>query len=172
MPIYALGAFVPSIDPSAYVHPDAVVIGRVSLGKDASVWPGAVLRGDSNDIVVGEGTNIQDGSVVHANDLHPTTVGAHCVVGHLAHLEGCVVEDGALIGSQAVVLSGAVIGSGALVGAAALVPPRFVVPPRTMALGVPAKIRDEAYDPDLLRLNATRYVETARLYRDSLRRIG
>ncbi|MGW0507612.1 gamma carbonic anhydrase family protein [Micromonospora sp. NPDC003241] len=171
MPIYALGDLVPDIDPSAYVHPDAVVIGRVVLGPDTSVWPGAVLRGDGNEIVIGAGTNVQDGTVVHASERHATRVGERCVIGHLAHLEGCVVEDDALVGSQAVVLSDAVVGAGALVGAAALVPPRFVVPPRTMALGVPVSIRDTPPDADVLRINAARYVESARRYRTSLRRI-
>ncbi|WP_433077319.1 gamma carbonic anhydrase family protein [Dactylosporangium sp. CA-052675] len=171
MPVYALGDCVPSIDPSAYIHPDAIVIGRVVLGPDASVWPGAVLRGDSNEITVGAGTNIQDGSVVHANDRNATRIGARCIVGHLAHLEGCVVEDGALIGSQAVVLPGAHVGAGALVGAAALVPPRFTVPPRTTALGVPVRIRDTPPDAEHLRINAERYIETARRFRRDLRRI-
>ncbi|QOC92122.1 gamma carbonic anhydrase family protein [Micromonospora craniellae] len=113
MPIYALGDLVPRIDPSAYVHPDAVVIGRVVLGPDTSVWPGAVLRGDGNEIVIGAGTNIQDGTA----------------------------------------------------------PPRFVVPPRTMALGVPVSIRDTPPDADNLRINTAGYIETARHYRTSLRRI-
>ncbi|MFI5912117.1 gamma carbonic anhydrase family protein [Dactylosporangium sp. NPDC051541] len=171
MPIYALGEHEPTIDPSAYVHPDAIIIGRVSLGADASVWPAAVLRGDSNDIVVGAGSNIQDGSVIHANELHATRIGARCVIGHMVHLEGCVIEDGALIGSQATVLSGAVVGAGAQVGAAALVPPRFVVPPGTMALGVPARVVDKPVDAEHLRINAERYVDNARRFRAALRRI-
>ncbi len=171
MPIYALGDLVPQIDPTAYVHPDAVVIGRVILGPDSSVWPGAVLRGDCSSIVIGAGTNIQDGTVVHTSERHPTRIGDRCIVGHLAHLEGCVVEDGALIGSQSVVLNGSVVGAGALVGASALVPPRFVVPPRTMARGVPPRIRDTPPNAEHLRINAERYVETARWFRTSLRRI-
>lgn len=171
MTIYALGNLVPSIDPSAYVHPDAIVIGRVVIGPDSSVWPGAVLRGDSNEIVIGAGSNIQDGAVVHANERHTTRVGDHCVVGHLAHLEGCVVEDGTLIGSQATVLPGAVVGAGALVGACALVPGSLRVPPRTTALGVPARIRQEPPDAEKIRINAERYVEKARQYRVGLKRI-
>ncbi|WP_327009844.1 gamma carbonic anhydrase family protein [Dactylosporangium sp. NBC_01737] len=171
MPIYALGDLVPDIDPAAYVHPDAVVIGRVVIGPDASIWPGVVLRGDGNDIVVGAGTNIQDGTVVHVGDRLPTLIGAGCTVGHLAHLESCVVQDGALVGSHAVVLPGAVIGAGALVGASALVPRGFTVPPRTVAVGVPVRIRDIPPDADYLRVNAERYVESARRYGSSLRRI-
>ena len=171
MTIYALGDLTPEIHPSAYIHPDAVIIGRVVLGPEASVWPGAVLRGDSNEILVGTGSNIQDGTVVHANDRHVTRIGDMCVVGHLAHLEGCVVEDGTLIGSQATVLPGAVVGSGALVGACALVPGSMRVPPRTYALGVPARIRDTPPDADKIRINAERYIEKARQYRAELREL-
>ena len=100
MPIYALDYAAPSIDPQAYVHPDAVVIGSVELAAGASVWPGAVLRGDHGLIRVGERTSVQDGTVVHTTEQWPTIIGADCVVGHRAHLEGCVVEDGCLIGSR------------------------------------------------------------------------
>ncbi len=99
MPIYALDYAAPSIDPQAYVHPDAVVIGSVELAAGASVWPGAVLRGDHGLIRVGERTSVQDGTVVHTTEQWPTIIGADCVVGHRAHLEGCVVEDGCLIGT-------------------------------------------------------------------------
>ncbi len=121
MPIYALDYAAPSIDPQAYVHPDAVVIGSVELGAGASVWPGAVLRGDHGLIRVGERTSVQDGTVVHTTEQWPTIIGADCVVGHRAHLEGCVVEDGCLIGSGALVLNRARVCGGAVVAAAALV---------------------------------------------------
>ncbi|MFC0528686.1 gamma carbonic anhydrase family protein [Phytohabitans kaempferiae] len=172
MTIYALGEHRPRIDPSAYIHPDAVVIGQVVIGPDSSVWPGAVLRGDSNGIVVGAATNIQDGAVVHANHRHATRIGDRCVIGHLAHLEGCTIEDGTLIGSQATVLPGAVVGGGALVGACALVPGSLTVPPRTTALGVPATVRDKAPDADHLRINAEQYVLMARRYRTELKRLA
>src|SRR5881227_2301961 len=99
VPVYALGERVPVIDPSAFVHPDAVVIGMVHIGSEATVWPGAVLRGDFGQIYVGARTSVQDGTVVHATPDLPTRIGAGCVVGHIAHLEGCTIEDGALVGS-------------------------------------------------------------------------
>src|SRR5919106_5263427 len=104
MAIYALGEAVPAIDPTAYVHPDAVIIGNVRIGPEASVWPGAVLRGDGAPITIGARTSVQDGSVLHVTPIHPTTVGEGCVIGHLVHMEGCTVEDGALVGSGSIVL--------------------------------------------------------------------
>jgi carbonic anhydrase/acetyltransferase-like protein (isoleucine patch superfamily) len=169
--VYALGELVPSIDDTAYVHPDAVVIGDVRLGPEASVWPGAVLRGDGAPITVGARTSVQDGSVLHVTPVHPTTVGAECVIGHLVHLEGCTVEDGSLVGSGAVVLHDAVVRSGALVGAGAVVSGGVEVPPGAMALGVPAKIRPDAVNPATIRMGMLSYVERGRLYRRQLRRI-
>lgn len=172
MPLYALGDREPTIHPQAYVHPDAVVIGRVTVGAGASVWPNAVLRGDDGQIVVGERTSIQDGTVVHATLIEDTVVGADCVVGHNAHLEGCVVEDGSLIGSGSVVLNGATVRAGALVGAGALVPPGTEVPARAMALGVPAKIREDAVGEGAFALNAEIYVQRAKTYATELRRLS
>jgi carbonic anhydrase/acetyltransferase-like protein (isoleucine patch superfamily) len=172
MAVYALGEAVPAIDPTAYVHPDAVVIGNVRLGPEASVWPGAVLRGDGAPITVGARTSIQDGSVLHVTPFHATTVGAECVIGHLVHLEGCTIEDGALVGSGAVVLHDAIVRSEALVGAGAVVSGGVEVPSRAMALGIPARIRPDAVDPDtMIRLGMQSYVERARQYRDHLRRV-
>jgi carbonic anhydrase/acetyltransferase-like protein (isoleucine patch superfamily) len=170
--IYALGEAVPAIDPTAYVHPDAVVIGNVRIGPEASVWPGAVLRGDGAPITIGARTSIQDGSVLHVTPVHPTTVGAECVIGHLVHLEGCTIEAGSLVGSGAVVLHDAVVRSEALVGAGAVVSGGVEVPSRAMALGVPAKIRPDAVEPELMiRMGMLSYVERGRQYRQHLRRI-
>jgi len=144
VPVYALDDLVPVIDPEAYVHPDAVIIGNVALGPGASVWPGAVLRGDTGPIRIGERTNIQDGTIVHTTRDWPTVIGAGCVVGHRAHLEGCVVEDGCLIGSGSLVLNRARVQAGAVVAAAALVREDMVVPAGALAVGVPAAIREEA----------------------------
>ena len=119
MAIYALGDLVPDIAPDAYVHPDAVVIGDVTIGSESTIWPGAVLRGDSGPITIGERTSIQDGSVIHTTEHAPTRVGNDCVIGHLVHLEGCLIEDGSLVGSGAVVLHMARVRPGALVGAGA-----------------------------------------------------
>ena len=121
MTLYALDGVAPVVHPTAWVHPDATVIGRVELGPEASIWPQAVLRGDYGEIRIGARTSIQDGTVLHTTEQHPTVVGADCVVGHLAHLEGCLVGDRVLIGSNSVVLNRVVIEDGALVGAGALV---------------------------------------------------
>ena len=172
MPIYALGDREPAIDPTAYVHPDAVIIGDVRLGPESSVWPGAVLRGDGAPITVGARTSIQDGSVLHVTPIHPTTVGAECVIGHLVHLEGCTIEDGSLVGSGAVVLHDAVVRTEALVGAGAVVSGGVEVPSRAMALGIPAKIRPDAVDPErMIRLGMLSYVERGAHYRAHLRRL-
>lgn len=172
MAIYALGDLEPTIDPEAFVHPDAVLIGDVRLGAQASVWPSAVLRADSEPITVGARTSIQDGSVLHVAPGLPTTVGEDCVIGHLVHLEGCTIEDGCLVGSGAVVLHHAVVRSEGLVGAGALVPGGMEVPGRAQALGVPAKIRPDSVDPDLMiKLGAALYVERSGHYRAKLRRL-
>ncbi len=159
------------IDPDAYVHPQATVIGAVRLGAGASVWPGAVLRGDYGEISVGARTSIQDGTVVHCTEDLPTRVGADCVVGHLVHLEGCLVEDGCLVGSGAVLLHRVVVRSGGLVGAGALLTGGTEVPARAMALGVPAKIREDAVDPARFADKVARYVANAARYRAELRRV-
>lgn len=172
MPVYALGDSEPTIDPTAYVAPDAVVIGDVHLGPEASVWPGAVLRGDGAPITIGARTSIQDGSVLHTTPVLGTQVGAECVIGHLVHLEGCTIEDGVLVGSGAVVLHAAVVRSGALVGAGAVVSGGVEVPSRAMALGIPAKIRADAVDPDrMIRPGMLSYVERGASYRKQLRRL-
>jgi carbonic anhydrase/acetyltransferase-like protein (isoleucine patch superfamily) len=170
--IYALGDAEPTIDPTAYVHPDAVVIGDVRLGPESSVWPGAILRGDGAPITVGARSSVQDGSVFHCTPVHATTVGDECVIGHLVHLEGCTIEDGALVGSGAVVLHDAVVRTEALVGAGAVVSGGVEVPSRAMALGIPAKIRPDAVNPDLMiRPGMLSYVERGRQYRKQLRRL-
>ena len=171
MPIYALGDAEPVIHPRAYVHPDAVVIGRVHIGAESSIWPTAVLRGDDGEVFVGAGTSIQDGTIVHTTALFPTTVGDRCVVGHNAHLEGCVVEDGSLVGSGSTVLHQAVVRSGSLVGANALVPGGMEVPTGAMALGVPAKLREGAVRPGQFEEAVVSYIDRARRFRDGLRRL-
>jgi carbonic anhydrase/acetyltransferase-like protein (isoleucine patch superfamily) len=171
MSVYALGDRIPDIDPSAYVHPDATVIGSVRIGPESTIWPQAVLRGDYGEIRIGARTSIQDGTVVHATKACPTQVGDDCVVGHLAHLEGCTVGNGALVGSGSVVLHNAVIGDGALVGANAVVSNNVSVPPKATALGVPAKIRENAAPDGAIALASELYVANGKRYRDELRRI-
>ncbi len=171
MAIYALGDVEPRIDPEAYVHPDATVIGNVTLGPGTTVWPQAVLRGDYGEIIVGARTSVQDGAVLHTTPLLPTTVGDDVVIGHLAHLECCTVHDGALIGTGSIVLHRAVVERGALVGAGAVVPNGVVVPSGAMALGVPAKIRADSVDVEETLRNAAQYVRNGERYRKELRRI-
>jgi len=171
MPLYALGEFEPDIDGSAFVHPDAVVIGRVRIGPEASVWPCAVLRGDHGRIEIGARTSVQDGTVVHCTEDYPTLIGAECVVGHNAHLEGCVVEDRCLIGSGSITLNRARVGTGAIVAASALVPEGFDVPPGALVVGVPAKIKKTGVSGDAADRAVKTYLESARRYRTGLRRL-
>lgn len=172
MAIYALDDRVPDIDPQAYVHPDAVVIGDVALGAGASVWPQAVLRGDYGRIEVGNRTNVQDGTVLHCTVEDATVIGAGCVLGHNAHVEGAVIGDAVLVASGSVVLNGARVGYGAIVGAGAVVPLGSEVPAQTMALGVPARIREGYTVPDgHLRANVDVYAANAEYYRRALKRI-
>jgi carbonic anhydrase/acetyltransferase-like protein (isoleucine patch superfamily) len=171
MAIYQLGDQVPVIHTDAYIHPDAVVIGNVSIGPESTVWPQAVLRGDYGTISVGARTSVQDGTVVHAGPGFPTVVGDGCVIGHLAHLEGCFLEDDCLVGSGSVVLHHAVIGTGATVGANAVVPNNMVVPAGALAIGVPATLRPDRSDPAMIRLSAGEYVANGRRYRQSLVRL-
>lgn len=171
MAIYALGDMVPRIDPTAYVHPDAVIIGDVVIGAESSVWPGAVLRGDEGGITVGDRTSVQDGTVVHTTPMSPTRIGSDCVVGHMVHLEGCVIHDGSLVGSGSVVLHNAQVRSGSIVGANAVVPNGMEVPSGAMALGVPAKIRPDSVDPIQISMGVEHYVARGKRYREELRRI-
>ncbi len=171
MPIYAIGDLEPEIHESAYVHPEATIIGHAVIGPESTVWPQAVIRADDNVIRIGRATSIQDGAVLHCTTAHPTIVGDHVTVGHLAHLEGCTVHDHSLIGTGSIVLHEAVIGPEALVGAAALVTGGVEVPPLAMALGVPAKIREGALEPGSNAINAESYVHRGRLYTAELRRL-
>src|SRR3954447_7404021 len=169
MPIYALGDQVLEIHPSAYVHPEAVVIGSVTLGPEVTVWPGAVLRGDYGIISVGARTSIQDGTVLHTTPLWPTDIGAECVVGHNAHLEGCQVEDRCLVGSGSVILNRARVGRGSVVGAGAVVTEDPDVPPGSTALGVPARVRAGGIVAGRHDEAVARYVENGRQYAAELK---
>ncbi|HEV7523472.1 MAG TPA: gamma carbonic anhydrase family protein [Acidimicrobiia bacterium] len=171
MTLYALGDIEPRIDPEAFVHPDCIIIGNVVIGAGSTIWPQAVLRGDQSRIVVGERTSVQDGAVLHCTRTLETVIGNDCTIGHLAHLEGCVVEDGSLVGTGSIVLHRAIVRSGALVGAGAVVPNGMEVPSGAMALGVPAQIRAGAVKPDQVTFPAQEYVRNCTRYRAELRRI-
>jgi len=171
MPIYALGDLVPRIDPSAFVHPDAVIIGDVTIGPESSIWPTAVLRGDQAPIVIGAQTSIQDGTVIHVSRAVPTNVGNRCVVGHNAHLEGCSILDYCLIGSGSVVLHHVVVGPHSLVGAGAMVPNNKVIPPHARALGVPVTIVQDVIGSQDFESAVDGYIENVHRYAAELRRL-
>lgn len=170
--MYAIGDREPTIDPAAFVHPDAVIIGDVTVGPESTIWPGAVLRGDHGSIRVGARTSVQDGAVVHCTSTLDTVIGDNCTIGHQAHLEGCTIEDECLIGSGSVVLHRVVVRKGALVGAAALVTNGTEVPSGAMALGVPAKIRPDAVPAGANLRSAQTYVRNAHWYNAELRRLS
>jgi len=157
-----LGA-TPNIDPTAWVSRHAYVSGDVTLGPRASVWPMCVLRGDIHEIVVGEGSNIQDGTIVHLADKYGVHIGPHVTIGHGAIVHACDIHEGALIGMGATILDGAVIGEGSIIGARALVPMGMEVPPYTMVLGLPGKVvRDLRVDErDMGRYLAEKYETVA-----------
>ncbi len=174
MAIYQLGDETPRLDEGAWVAETATVIGRVHLLPGASVWYGAVLRGDNELITVGARSNVQENSVLHTDMGFPLTIGEDVTIGHQVMLHGCTVGDGALIGIQAVVLNGAVIGRGCLVGAGAVVTEGKVFPDNSLILGAPAKAVREISPEQLARmkLGALHYVDNAQRHRSQLRRIG
>ena len=172
MPIYALGELTPDIDPDAYVHPDATVIGDVRIGPFASVWPQAVLRGDYGHIEIGERTSVQDGTVIHCTEYTPAVIGRECVIGHNVHIEGATIADRCLIASGSVVLNGAVVEEGAILGAGGVVSFNGHIPARRMALGVPARVREGYEVPEGAWLGVVqRYVENIAVFRAGLRRL-
>lgn len=171
MPIYALGEQVPDIDAAAYVHPDAVVIGSVRIGPESSVWPGAVLRGDDGEIILGARSSIQDNSVLHTTREDPTVVGDDCVIGHIVHLEGCVVRDRAMVGNGAIVLHRSVVGHGAIVAANSVVLYDVDVPDGALAVGAPATIKPGRARAEEITRGAESYVTRAKRFRAELRRI-
>jgi carbonic anhydrase/acetyltransferase-like protein (isoleucine patch superfamily) len=172
MALYAIGEHIPTIHPTAFVHPDAVIVGDVTVGAEASIWPTAVLRGDTGRVVVGAQTSIQDGAVLHCTDTWDTIIGDRCVIGHRAHLEGCTIEDDSLVGSGSVVLHRAVVRAGGMVAAQALVPPGTEVPSGSVAMGVPARIRPGAVPEGMIGSSVETYVRSAHWYNAHMRRIG
>jgi carbonic anhydrase/acetyltransferase-like protein (isoleucine patch superfamily) len=174
VPIYALGDDEPAIHSSAYVHPDAVVIGKVTLGVQSSVWPGAILRGDHGSITVGDRTSVQDGTVVHTTQRAPTRIGADCVVGHNVHIEGAVIADRCMIGSGSLCLNGVEIGAGSLVAAGAVVTPKTVAPPGSRLIGAPARVSphpDSGQFDEYLDYAIALYLNNTANYPGQLRRL-
>lgn len=169
--LYRLGKHQPALEGEGhFVAPNAAVIGRVTLHASASVWFGCVLRGDVEDITIGEGSNIQDGTVVHADPGYPVTVGRDVTVGHNAMLHGCSIGDGSLVGIGAVVLNGARVGRGCLIAANALVTEGTEVPDGSVVMGSPGKVRKLLGDEErkLLTVNATHYVDNAARFTSEL----
>ncbi|MEQ6916229.1 gamma carbonic anhydrase family protein [Halomonas aquatica] len=173
MAIYQYGDDRPAVGDDVYVAETADVIGRVTLKRNASVWYQAVLRGDTDHLEVGEGSNIQDGAVMHADPGFPLTVGKGVTVGHQAMLHGCIIGDGSLVGIQAVILNGAVIGRNCLVAAGAVVMEGAHFPDNSLIVGAPAKVKRElsAEAIEGLKKNAERYVERGRRHAETLVRI-
>ncbi len=174
MPIYRLGDASPKIDPTAWVADSAVLIGDVTLGPGVSIWPGAVLRGDNEPIVIGAGSNVQENAVLHTDPGRPLTIGEDVTIGHLVMLHGCHIGDACLIGIQAVLLNGATLGPGCLVGAGALVTEDKVFAAGSLILGTPAVIKRSLTVEQVAdqRSTAQRYVERAARYRKSLVRVA
>ena len=171
MPIYALGDQVPDIHADAFVHPDAVIIGSVHVGADSSIWPCAVLRGDDGEIFIGDRSSVQDGSVLHTTPIWATRVGDDCVIGHIVHLEGCVIENRCLIGNGSIVMHQVVVHTGAVVAANSVLLNGTIVPSGALAAGVPAIIKEGKAKTHYIDEAAQSYVVRGRRYRNSLRRI-
>jgi carbonic anhydrase/acetyltransferase-like protein (isoleucine patch superfamily) len=169
--IYTLGTVTPRIATSAFVAPDAVIIGDVELAEESSIWFKAILRGDIERITVGRGSNIQDGSVMHTDPNNPCIVGEHVTVGHKAMLHGCNIGNNTLIGIGATLLNGSKIGANCIVGAHSLVTENKTFPDNVLIMGAPAKIARELRPDELdkLRANADRYVDRAQRYKTELR---
>ena len=156
----------PKCEKNAWVHKSAVVTGDVELGEDVSIWPCAVLRGDVEKIIVGKGSNIQDGSVLHTLDGIPCEIGENVTVGHNVNIHSAKIEDNCLIGIGAIILDGAQIGEGSIVAAGSLVPPRKVFPKNSLIMGSPAKVVREVTPRQVedTKANSAHYVKCAREY--------
>ncbi len=171
MTIFTLEGIAPVLDPDTWIAPDAVLAGRVVLAAGASVWFGAVLRGDIEEIALGAGSNVQDRAVLHTDLGFPLDIGADCTVGHGAILHGCTIGDGSLIGMGATVLNGARIGRHCLIGAGALVTEGTEIPDGHLAVGMPARVARPLRDDEIAGLGASaeRYRINMRRFRDHLK---
>ena len=171
MAIYSIGDRHPMLGRDVWIAPNATIIGDVRLGDNASVWWNAVLRGDNDTIAIGAGSNIQDGSVLHADAGVPLTLGASVTVGHLVMLHGCTVGDESLIGIKTVILNHAVIGRHCIIGANSLIPEGKVIPERSLVVGSPGKVVRQLSDEEVARLqrSAQGYVANAQRYRTGLK---
>jgi carbonic anhydrase/acetyltransferase-like protein (isoleucine patch superfamily) len=173
MAIYQLGEHTPQVHETVWIADSAEVIGKVELGEHASVWFGAVIRGDLATIRIGRNSNVQDNAVLHTDSDEPLTIGENVTVGHQAMLHGCTIGDGSLIGIQAIVLNGATIGRNCIVGAGSVIPEGKTYPDGVLILGAPARVIRELTPEQLQQLEAgaAHYVENAQLCRTQLKRI-
>jgi len=169
--IYALGDLEPTISSDAFIHPEATIIGSVTIGAESSVWPGAVLRGDGGDILIGDRTSVQDNAVLHTTPNWPTTVGNDCVLGHLIHLEGCTIENEVLVGNASMVLHRCIVRSGSIVAANAVVLNDTEVPSGSIAVGTPATIKEGRARREDIISGGEEYRRRAAQYRTALRRL-
>lgn len=171
--IWELDGTAPHIAADAWVAPDASLMGRVVLEDGASVWFGAVLRGDTEEIRVGRGSNVQDLCCLHTDHGYPLAIGPDCTIGHRAILHGCTIGAGVLVGMGATVMNGAVIGDGALIGAGALVPEGKEIPPGALVMGAPGKVVRMLDDTarGALMVAAERYRANAARFRDGLKAV-
>jgi carbonic anhydrase/acetyltransferase-like protein (isoleucine patch superfamily) len=153
----------PDVHPTSWVAPNAVLAGEVRLGEQASVWYSAVVRADLSPISIGARSNIQDGSVLHADPAMPLSVGADVTVGHRAVLHGCTIHDNVLVGMGSIVMNGAVVGSDSIIAAGTLIPEGLVIPPGSLVLGAPGKVRRETTSDErlLIGVSAGEYVKLA-----------
>lgn len=168
MPIYALDGVAPRFADraSSFIAPDATLIGKIVIGRDASIWFGAVLRGDNEEIAIGDGSNVQEQVVMHTDMGFPLTIGAHCTIGHKAMLHGCTIGDNCLVGMGAIVLNGATIGANSLIGAGALVTEGKHFPENSLIVGSPARLA-RTLDADAalrIRAAADHYVANGRRF--------
>lgn len=174
MAIYRLGKYTPEIHPTVYVAESANIIGNVKIEAGASIWFGVTIRADNDLITIGENTNVQDCSMLHADPGYPVTIGKNVTIGHHAILHGCTVGDGALIGIRSTILNGAIIGENALVGACALVTEGKQMEANAMILGVPAKVAKIMSDEAVHKMQgaARHYVKQNKLFTEELEKIG
>jgi carbonic anhydrase/acetyltransferase-like protein (isoleucine patch superfamily) len=174
MAIYQLGEDAPDIAPSAYIADSANVIGKVKLEANVSIWFGATIRGDNEQITVGENSNVQEACVLHTDPGWPLTIGNNVTVGHQVMLHGCTIGEGSLIGIQAVILNGAKIGKNCLVGAGALVTEGKEFPDNSLIIGSPAKAVRVLSEDDIARFGrgTASYVERGQFFKSNLKRIG
>ena len=176
MAVYSLGDWTPELPASGdyWIAPDAAVIGHVRLRKNASIWFGAVLRGDNDWIEIGEGSNIQDNSVVHTDPGQPTIIGSHVTVGHKVILHSAIVGDNSLIGMGAILLNRCKIGRNCLIGAGAIVTEGKEIPDNSMVLGAPGRVMRQLSDAQLamLKMSAEVYVRNYQRFRGDLKKIG